>query len=274
MIIDTHSQVRIKESMDPYRLEMLGGLTGIFGKQTEVSIEENLRDMDEAGVDKSIIVAIDAETVSHFKVPNDLIAKIVNEYPERFVGFASVDPHKGVLAIDELERAVRNLGLKGVKIIPNLIEVYPNERLMYPLYEKVAELNVPILFHMGTLFQKGTKIKYSQPIFIDDVAVDFPNLRIIMAHFGFPWFAEAIAVAQRNQNVFFNIAGWSPKYIPEMVVKYMNGVLSHKVLFGSDYPLIPRKRIITELRRLGLKQESLDNILSINAKKLLNIESI
>jgi predicted TIM-barrel fold metal-dependent hydrolase len=274
MIIDTHSQVRTKESMDPYRQDLLGGLTGIFGRQTEVSIEENLRDMDEAGVEKSIIVAIDAETVSHFKVSNDLIAKIVNKDPKRFLGFAGVDPHKGVLAIDELERAIKTLGLKGLKIIPNLIEVYPNEKLMYPIYERVAELNIPILFHAGTLFHKGTKIKYSQPIFFDDVAVDFPNLKIIMAHFGFPWFVEAIAVAQRNQNVFLNIAGWSPKYIPEMVVKYMDGLLSHKVLFGSDYPLIPRKRIIKELEKLHLKQESLDNILSKNAKRLLNIESI
>ncbi len=271
LIIDTHSQLWTKEALTTFPKRMLQGYRRIFGENLAPTLEETIKDMDEAGVDQSVIVAIDAETVSGYKVSNDLITESVAKYPDRLIGFASVDPHKGVLALKELDRAVCELGLQGLKILPHLIEMNPNDARLNPLYERAQDLDIPILFHSGTQFHEGTRIKYCQPVFLDDVAVDYPKLKIVIAHFGFPWFVEALAVVQRNPNVYFNIAGWAPKYIPEMVVTYMNGILSHKVLFGSDYPLLPRKRILTELKALSLKEETYRKLFTENPKKLLNL---
>ena len=233
---------------------------------------ENVRLGAERFGSQCVVVAIDAETVWDYKVSNDAVAKAVSQYPDRLIGFASVDPHKGVVAVKELERAVKKLGLKGLKLLPHLIELYPNDKRMYPVYEKAQELGIPVLFHTGTQFHTGTRIKYCKPIYLDDVAVDFPDLKIVIAHFGFPWFYEAIAVCQRNPNVYFNIAGWAPRHIPEPVIRYMNGPLKHKCLFGSDYPLLPRKRIIEELKQLPLKQEVLKKLFEENPKRLLGID--
>ena len=277
MIIDTHAQLYTREAVKgnvegiPDEMaKMFKGYSQFFsGKGMELY---TIEDMDAAGVDKSVVVAVDAETTLGFKIPNVLVAKMVEKYPDRLIGFASVDPHKGEKAVVELEDAVRNMGLKGLKIIPHLIDVYPNGKLMYPLYEKARELGIPVLLHTGTHFHLGRKIKYCQPIHVDEVAVDFPELKIIIAHFGYPWYQEALAVVQRNFNVYFNIAGWSPRYIPDMVVQHMDSILSHKVLFGSDHPLLPRKRILDELGGLNLKEETMKKLLSENAKRLLQIK--
>jgi hypothetical protein len=271
MIIDTHAQLGIAatDELD----ETMKLHADIFGiKEFASTLEGNIADMDAAEVDKSVVVAIDTETVTGTKVSNEAVAAAVAKYPDRLIGFASVDPHKGVLAVRELENAVNDLGLKGLKFIPHLLELRPNDQMFYPIFAKAQELGIPVLFHSGTQFHVGTRLKYCRPIDLDDVAVDFPELKIIIAHFGFPWFPEALAVVQRHRNVFFNIAGWAPRHIPEMVVTYMNTVLSSKALLGSDYPLIPRKRIMSELKGLPLKEESLRKITSDNPKRLLGIE--
>jgi predicted TIM-barrel fold metal-dependent hydrolase len=271
MIIDTHSQIWTKEAVASMPEKWLAGYRTIFGDKGFPSIEDTLRDMDEAGVEKAVIVAIDAETTTGFKVPNELVAEIVAQHPDRFIGFAGVDPHKGLLALKELEHAVKDLGLRGLKFIHHLLELCPNDPKMYPIYAKAQELEIPVLFHTGNQFHTGTKLKYCLPIYLDEVAVDFPNLKIIMAHFGFPWVGEAIAIIQRNPNVYFNIAGWAPRHLPEMLIRYMDSVISHKALFGSDFPLVSRKRIIQELKDLPLKEETRRRLLTENPKRLLKL---
>ena len=270
MIIDTHAQLGALETKGEAG-KWWKGYKELLGRDMSSTLEQNIADMDAAGVDKSVIVAIDAETVSNYKLPNEVIADAVKQYPDRLIGFAGVDPHKGVLAVDELEYAIKELNLKGLKLLPHLLELFPNDRLMYPVYEKAQELNIPVLFHTGTQYHSGTRIKHCQPIFIDDVAIDFPNLKLIIAHFGWPWFTEALAVSQRNENVYFNVAGWSPRHIPDLVVHYMNTVLSHKALFGSDFPMLPRKRVVTELKQLSMKEESLNRLFDENPRKVLNM---
>lgn len=271
MIIDTHSQLWIREALSSIPPVMLKSYEKMFKGMRTFELEEILADMDEAGVDKAVIVAIDAETVYHYKVPNELVANAVKKYPDRFIGFASVDPHKGVLAIDELKRSIEELGLNGLKIIPHLIEMPPNDKRLYPILEKAQELNIPVLFHTGTHFHTGARLRYCRPETLDDVAIDFPELKIIAAHFGFPWFYEALAVVQKNENVYFNIAGWAPKYIPKYVIRMMDGPLSEKALFGSDFPLISRSRIIKELKELNLKERTFQRLTSENPAKLLGI---
>jgi hypothetical protein len=234
-------------------------------------LEDILADMDAAGVDKSVIVAVDAETVLRYKVPNELVAKAVKAYPERLIGFAGVDPHKGTIAIDEVVKSVEELGLSGLKFIPHLLEMSPNDPRMYPVLEKAQELRLPVLFHTGTHFHTGARLKYCRPETLDDVAIDFPELKVIAAHFGFPWFYEALAVVQKNPNVYFNIAGWSPKYIPEYVTSMMNGPLTGRALLGSDFPLLSRSRIMRELKEAPISEETFRRLTSTNPVTVLGL---
>jgi predicted TIM-barrel fold metal-dependent hydrolase len=271
MIIDTHSQLWTEDALKTFPSAMLRSYEEKFKEVRTFELEEIVTDMDQAGVDKSVIVAIDAETMSHYKVPNELVAEAVKRFPNRFIGFAGVDPHKGVLAVDELVRSVEEMGLVGAKFIPHLLEMQPNDPRMYPVLQKAQEFNIPVLFHTGTHFHTGARLKYCHPLSLDDVAIDFPELKIIAAHFGFPWFYEALAVAQKNENVYFNIAGWAPKHIPGYVIRMMNGPLRGKALLGSDFPLIPRARIIKELKELSLKEETFQELTSENPMKVLGL---
>jgi len=272
MTIDTHSQLFTAEALKTFPPAMLAGYEKMFKGVRVFELEDILADMDQAGIDMTVIVAVDAETTYHYKIPNELIAQIVKQYPNRFVGFASVDPHKGLLAVDEVVRSFEQLGLSGLKFIPHLIEMPPNDPRMYPILEKAQELQMPVLFHTGTHFHAGTRLKYCRPEYLDDIAIDFPELVIIAAHFGFPWFYEAMAVVQKNRNVCFNIAGWAPKYIPEYVIKMINGPLADRALLGSDFPLISRVRIMKELKDI-ICEESMKKMISTNPCRVLKISS-
>lgn len=267
-IIDTHSQLWTAEAIMSMPEKMRDGYIRIFGDNLP-TLEDTVKDMDAAGVSKAVIVAIDAETIWDYRVSNDLVAEAVERNPDRLIGFASVDPHKGVLARKELKRSVEELQMKGLKILPHLIELRANDRLMYPLYEEATELGIPILFHMGTQFHTGTKLKHCRPIDVDEVAVDFPDLKLIIAHFGWPWYEEALAVAHRNLNVYFNIAGWAPVRIPDFVFSYMRGPVKEKVLLGSDYPLVSRQRIVKELGEMDLPEDVREHLYYKNALEVI-----
>ncbi len=271
MIIDTHSQLWTKEAIESFPKAMAEGYKSMFKDMGFPSIEDTLKDMDAAGVDKAVIVAVDAETIHKYRVSNDLVAETVAKYPDRLIGFASVDPHKGKDGLKEFERAVGELKLRGLKLLPHLVELDINDKKIYPLYEAAQSLNVPVLFHTGTQFHFGTKIKYCRPLPVDDVAVDFPRLKLIIAHFGYPWWEEALAVVRRNPFVYFNIAGWAPRYIPEGVIRLADTALTGKVLFGSDYPLLTRVRIMKELKELKLKETTFVQMTETNPKALLGI---
>jgi len=226
-----------------------------------------------------IIFSIDSETRSGDRyVGNDYVAGVVRKYPEQFIGFASVDPWKGAIAVQELERAVNELGLRGLKLMPITQAFFPNDQRFYPLWEKCAELGVPALFHTGqtgigagTPGGGGLKLKYSQPLCLDDVAADFPNLTIIMAHPAVPWQEEQLSVALHKANVYIDLSGWSPKYFRPVLIQYANTILQDKVLFGSDYPLIQPDRWLDDFERLDIKEEVRRKILLENARKLLKI---
>jgi len=272
MIVDTHSQLWTKEALATFPDFMLESYKRVFKEHLTPTLEDTIKDMDDAGVDKSVIVAVDAEITFGFKTPNELVAEAMTRYPDRLIGFAGVDPRKGKLALKELECAIRELGLKGLKFIPHLNELRTNDSIMYSIYEMAQDLNIPILFHTGTQYHARTRLRYCHPLDLDDVAVDFPRLKIVVAHFGWPWVSEAIAIALRHENVYLNVAGWAPKHYPEIFIQYMNGPLKGKVLFGSDFPLLTRKRIISELKSHPMiKPQILQMILSDNPKRLLGL---
>ncbi len=238
----------------PYELKLQGETLdpdGIFHRENPANAEDLLRAMDEASVERSVVLGLDLETTRNFKFSNDQVAEIINKYPERFIGFCSVDPHKGILAPKELERSIKFLKLSGLKLHPILQEFYPNDRKVYEIYELAQELKIPILFDSGQTFLRGY-IKYGNPIFIDDLAVDFPRLKIIIAHFGWPWMEEAISMAWTHRNVYIDLAGWSPRYLPETLLKHINSVLASKTLFGTDYPFITPSKWVSEFKLLKL----------------------
>jgi len=228
----------------------------------------------------AVIFGVDAETTSGSRyVGNEYTADIVKKYPDRFMGFASVDPHKGKAAVLEMERSVKELGLRGLKLHPISQAFFPNDIRFYPLWEKCAELGVPVLFHSGQTAVGaglpgggGLKLKYAQPLHLDDVAADFPELNIIMAHPGVPWQEEQLSIALHKPNVYIDLSGWSPKYFRPILVQYANSLLQNKVLFGSDFPALTPERWMRDFEGLELKPEVRQKILLDNAAKLLNID--
>ncbi|HEV2460783.1 MAG TPA: amidohydrolase family protein, partial [Ktedonobacterales bacterium] len=247
-------------------------------------MEVKLRDVEEIAAYYAeqdmvgVLLAWDAETATGQKpLRNDTVAEIVRRYPNQFVGFASVDPHKGDRAIAEAERAVRDLGLSGMKFHPGVQAFYPNDRRFYPLFEKIAALGVPALFHTGTsglgagMAGGGAiKLDYTRPIYLDSLAADFPALTIIGAHPSWPWEPEMIAILQHKANVYNDLSGWSPKYIPPVLLKEAAGRLNHKFLFGSDYPFIPPDRWLRDFNTLdGWSDDTRQNLLWRNGQKVL-----
>lgn len=263
-IIDTHSQLWTREAILSMPERMRDGYMRVFGESLP-TLDDTIRDMDAAGVRLSVIVAVDAETKWDYRISNELVAETVASHPDRLIGFASVDPNKGAPARKELRRAVERDGMKGLKLLPHLVELTANDKKSYGLYRQAEDLGIPVLFHMGTQFHTGTRLRYCRPIDVDDVAVDFPELKLIIAHFGWPWYEEALAVVHRNPNVYFNIAGWSPKRIPDFVFRFMNGPVKEKALFGSDYPLVSRERIVTELDDIEIGEDVRERLLRTNA---------
>ena len=233
-----------------------------------------IRDRDIIGV----VFSVDTKTnMGDLPDTNDYVATIISTYPNQFVGFATIDPWAGNEAVDELERAVTELGLCGLKLHPIHQGFPPSDERFYGIYEKCSELDVPIIFHTGFAAAgagepggSGLKLKYSAPIpHIDDIAADFPELNIIMAHPAWPWIDEQIAVALHKSNVYIDLSGWSPKYIPSQLIREVNSRLQDKVMFGSDYPYLKPDRWLNEFDQLQLKPEVYKKVIYDNARKVI-----
>ncbi|AXL92808.1 4-hydroxyphenyl-beta-ketoacyl-CoA hydrolase [Streptomyces sp. CB09001] len=227
----------------------------------------------------AVVFTVDAEhATGHPRIANGEVAENCAAHADVLVPFASVDPHKGRAGVREARRLVEEYGVRGFKFHPSIQAFAPNDRMAYPLYEVIEELGVPALFHTGQTGigagvpgGGGIRLKYSNPMLVDDVAVDFPELRIILAHPSFPWQDEALAVATHKPYVHIDLSGWSPKYFPPQLVRYANTLLKDKVLFGSDYPVITPDRWLADFERLDIKPEVRPRILKDNAARLLGL---
>ena len=227
-----------------------------------------------------VIFPVDAEISTGMRsVPNDEVAEEVAKNRDVMIPFASIDPHRGKMAVKEARRLIEEYGVKGFKFHPSVQAFYPNDPMAYPLYEVIAEYKLPALFHTGQTGigagmpgGGGIRLKYSNPMYIDDVAADFPDMPIIMAHPSFPWQEEALSVATHKPSVYIDLSGWSPKYFPQILVQYANGLLKHKMLFGSDFPLITPDRWLEDFAKLPIKDEVRPLILKENAVKLLKLK--
>ncbi len=227
----------------------------------------------------AVVFTVDAETATgHRALSSEDIATQAAEHADVLVPFGSVDPHRGEDAVAQARRLVEQHGVRGFKFHPSLQGFSPDQEQFRPLWAALEELGVPALFHTGQNGigaglpgGRGIKLRYSNPILLDDVAADFPGLTVILAHPSVPWQAEAISMAVHKANVFIDLSGWSPKYFPAELVKAAGGMLRRKVLFGSDYPLIAPERWIEDFGTLGLEDEVLPGILKRNAAGVLGL---
>ena len=227
----------------------------------------------------AVVFTVDAESATGIKaVPNEEIAEAALRYPDAIIPFASIDPAKGRAGAKQVRRLVEEHGVRGFKFHPNVQAFFPNDRVAYPLYEAIEECGAISVFHTGQTGigagapgGGGIRLKYSNPMFVDDVAADFPGMPIILAHPSFPWQDEALSVATHKPQVYIDLSGWSPKYFPPQLVQYANSLLQDKVLFGTDYPLLTPERWLADFDKLPIKDSVRPKILKDNAARLLGL---
>lgn len=230
----------------------------------------------------AVVFTVDAEhATGHPRISNEEVAETCAEHGDVLIPFGSIDPWKGKAGAREARRLVEEYGVRGFKFHPSIQGIAPNDPVAYPLYEAIEELGVPALFHSGQTGigagvpgGGGIRLKYSNPMLVDDLAVDFPEMRIILAHPSFPWQDEALAVANHKPYVYIDLSGWSPKYFPPQLVHYANSLLKDKVLFGSDFPVIKPDRWMADFDKLEIKPEVRPKILKDNAVKLLGLDKL
>ncbi|MBX6355233.1 MAG: amidohydrolase [Micromonosporaceae bacterium] len=194
------------------------------------------------------------------------------------IPFASIDPARGKEGVREAKRLIDEYGVRGFKFHPSAQAFYPNDRAAYPLYEVIEAARLPAVFHTGQsgagARQRGgggIRLAYSNPIYLDDVAVDFPDMPIVLAHPSFPWQEEALAVALHKPQVYIDLSGWSPKYFPPLLVQYANTLIKEKVLFGTDFPLLTPERWMDDLAKTPLRDEVKPGLFKDNAARLLGL---
>lgn len=234
--------------------------------------ERFLKLLDDSGVDYAVILTEIAPITTGI-VTNEYVAEFCAESP-RLIPFANVNPYLTAHPARELERLVRDLGMRGLKLYPTYAYFYPNEPMLYPLYAKAVELGIPVMWHTGSSVFPGSRLKYGDPLFADDVAVDFPNLTIILAHGGRPcWYDHAFTMARLHENVYIDVGGLPPqnllRYFPELER------LPNKFLFGTDWPGIPgmnMKRNVDAIRNLPISEKTRTMILGENAARILNLK--
>ncbi|MBB4905026.1 amidohydrolase family protein [Actinophytocola algeriensis] len=227
----------------------------------------------------AVVFTVDAGSATgHPPIASEEIAAACAEHPDVLIPFASVDPWRGKAAVRQARALIEKYGVRGFKFHPGLQAFHPNDPVAYPLYEVLAEHGTIALFHSGQTGigaglpgGGGIRLKYANPLLVDDVAVDFPELPIILAHPSFPWQDEALAVATHKPTVHIDLSGWSPKYFPPQLVRYANTLLRDKVLFGSDFPVLTPDRWLADFDTLEIKPEVRPMILRDNAVRLLRL---
>ena len=241
------------------------------------TLEDYLASYEHNNARHVVIKARDLESTFDFKVRNEDVAQFCKDHGPRFVGFAGVDPHKGMEAVRELEHAVRELGLRGLNLQCFENKLRCNDAKMFPLYAKCIELDVPVNIHCSTNFSTATLMDYGRPIYLDEVMVHFPELRVVASPPGFPWVDELIAVAWRHANVSIGLVAMRHKYLNvpnsgyEMLLQYGNSVLQDQIIYGSAYPMMPIERSLAEIDELPLKDSVRQKWLHDNAARLLGV---
>ncbi|WP_369061831.1 amidohydrolase family protein [Caulobacter sp. 73W] len=272
-----HAEVSCHDPEDPVFGEFLDASTEYFKtERRRPTIPETIAHYRAANIGL-VMFTVDMEAGRGIRrIRNEEIAQAAADNSDMMLAFASIDPHKGKLGALEARRLIEDHGVRGFKFHPPLQDFDPGDRMAWPLYEVINHYKLPAIFHtghsgMGTGMPGGggVRLKYGQPILIDDVAVDFPDMPIVLAHPSWPWTDEALSMALHKPNVFIDLSGWSPRKFPPQIAQYANGALGHKFLFGSDYPLIAPNKWIAAFDEAGFSPKVREPILKTNALNLL-----
>jgi len=278
--IHTHAEVSTRMLPDEAEAEALEARGRYFRYEVKHPTIAQMAEYYRSRKMGFVVFTVDHERGMGIKrISNEEVAESAAEHADVAIPFASIDPARGKMGVREARRLIKDFGVKGFKFHPIIQGFYPNDPDVYPLYEVIAEAGLPALFHTGQTGigagmrgGGGLKLKYANPMYLDDVAADFPDMPIIMAHPSVPWQDEQLSVATHKPNAYIDLSGWSPKYFEAKLVQYANTLLKNKVLFGSDNPVIQPERWLADFEKLPIKPEVRPLILKENAVKLLNLK--
>jgi len=278
--IDTHTHAEVSCCQPP----------DLFGEEYDRAADKYFRNSRRPTIDETIayyrqrqigfvMFTVDSEAqIGRRRIPNEEVAEAAAKNSDIMIAFASIDPHKGRMGAREARRLIEENGVKGFKFHPTVQGFHPYDKMAWPIYEVIAEHRMPAIFHSGhsgigsgMRAGGGLRLENSNPMHLDDVAIDFPDMQIIVAHPSWPWQDEALSLCLHKPNVWIDLSGWSPKYFPPQLVQYANTLLKDRVLFGSDFPLIAPDRWLKDFAEAGFKPEVRPLILKQNAMRLLHL---
>ena len=276
--VHTHAEVSCWNPFDSYGEEFDRAADKYFRSNRRPTIAETVAHYREIKIGL-VMFTVDAESQQGRKrIPNEEICEAAKANSDMMIAFASIDPHKGKMGAREARRLVEEHGVKGFKFHPTVQGFLPYDRMAWPIYEVIAEYKLPAIFHSGhsgigsgMRCGGGLRLQNSNPMLLEDVAIAFPDIQIVIAHPSWPWQDEALSLAMHKPNVWIDLSGWSPKYFPPQLIQYANTLLKDRMLFGSDYPLITPERWMKDFSDAGFKPEVQPGILKGNAMRLLGL---
>lgn len=277
IVINLYTPEALSVRPDWYKT-FLGGKIGAEDQIIRgLSIEEHIERMDRAGIQMVFIGAAKAGPMGHpasWHLPYEIVADVVEKYPDRFRGMAGIDPTEGMEGVRKLESGIRELGFVGAHLYPHWFELPPHHRKYYPFYAKCVELGVPIQMQVGhcLIYSKDRPLKsVGRPIYLDTIACDFPELKLVGIHTGWPWVEEMISVAWKHPNVYIGSDAYAPKYWKPEFIHFINSWGENKVLFGTDFPIIEFERATRDIDALGFREEAKEKLLWKNAARLYGL---
>lgn len=274
-----HAEISCHDPEDPVMGEFFDAASAYFKAPRERPKMPEIIELYREAQIALVLFTVDCESgMGAKRVSNYEVAEQAAKNDDICIAFASIDPHKGKYGAREARDLIENHGVKGFKFHGIAQNAHPADRMGYPIYEVINEYKLPAIFHtghsgMGTGMRGGggMRLKYGQPMLIDDVAVDFPDMKIILAHPSWPWVDESLSMALHKTNVFIDLSGWSPKYFPKQVIQYANTQLKHKMLFGTDFPLIHPDKWMAAAAEVGFREEVMPLIMKDNAARVLGL---
>jgi hypothetical protein len=280
MIVDMHVHPIFQETpQTPETIQMIQSLEltskNYFRRSQKIlSLSDFQKEMKETSIDK-VVLQIATSKGSPARPVNEYASMLLRMFPDKFIGFAGFDPNRGEEAVADIEHAIKDLGYKGLKTVSPLLELDINDKAFYPCYAKAQELGVPITIHTGaSSLVMGSRIKYAQPTMVDDVAFDFPDLKIICAHMGGHQYMDAYNMLVRHRNVYADLCFWplNPLYKDMIPWRLLEDTVPDKILLGSDYPCgqTPKEAVQT-VQELPISEEFKQKILGGNAANLLSL---
>ena len=239
-----------------------------------VSIPDYIAKMDRAGIDHSLMIAVRAGDINvkgSFEISYERVRDVCALYPHRMSGLAGIDPFRGMQGLRDLEIAVKEFGFVGAHLYPHWFGLPPDHAKYYPYYAKCCELDIPIMMQVGhnLIYSRERRLpSVGRPICLDQVAIDFPELKLLGIHIGVPWTDEMISMAWKHENVFIGVDAYAPKHWPQALVHYLNTYGKHKVLFGTDWPVIDPERAVAEIETLAIRPDAKRMLMRENALRV------